>query len=424
MPDRTDSLRASPEATDRTTGDARLQAAFGSRLWLRIGMISGCVTVFLVAMWYMVIGTMLQDNGVPALGVDFIVYWSAAKLALAGNALEAFNLESLLAIHQVEGATWLPWLYPPGYLILLMPLGALSFMAAYLVFNTVSSIAFLAATRPFAGRATGIWIGIALAPTTLAAYMLGQTPLLWASGLLAALAALRNRREVLAGIFIGLLTLKPQLGILIPVALVAAGSWRAILSATATTLALVLIGTLAFGAAYWTEMFAIGGEHFERMRADIASRDQMISLYSGLAYLGLPEPVAFAGQMLATLIAALGTFLAWRSQTLSFDLKAAMLFSAVLLSSPYMWHYEAALLAPTLLFLLRAGVLRVTVPGLLVAGVLWLGVGPVMVMRILLLGQELPVRLFTTPIIVLAFAVTLTAVIKHLIAPGSQKRYQ
>ncbi len=406
--------------TDLELGDRAL-LPFAGQAGLRIGLIGAGATVFMVIMWYMLTSTVMSLDGDTSFGVDFIVYWSAAQLALEGNAVEAFNLESLEAIHQVENSAWLPWLYPPGYLILLMPLGALPFMPAFITYNTVSSLALIAAVRPLASKATGVWIGVALAPTTLAAYVLGQTPILWAAGLVAALGALGRGKEILAGVFIGLLTLKPQLGLLIPVALIAAGHWRTILSAALTTIALVVIGTLAFGMAYWSEFFAIGREHYDWMRTVIGDRDQMISLYSGLVYIGVPENIAFAGQMLGLVLAALGIFLAWRSDLVGFDLKAAMLFAGILVSSPYMWHYEAAFLAPLLLFLLRAGVLRPRGPDLTVGFLLWVGVGPVMVASILFLGSEIPIRPFVTPILLLAFAVTLWAVMARVVLRRSQR---
>ena len=56
----------------------------------------------------------------------------------------------------------------------------------------------------------------------------------------------------LAGVLFGLLTFKPQLGVLIPVALVAAGLWRAIAAAACVTaLARVVASGLVFGFDVW-----------------------------------------------------------------------------------------------------------------------------------------------------------------------------
>src|SRR6185437_7428179 len=55
-----------------------------------------------------------------------------------------------------------------------------------------------------------------------------------------------RRRPVLSGILFGLLAYKPQFGLLIPVALLMAGQWRAISAAALTVIALMAVTTLAF----------------------------------------------------------------------------------------------------------------------------------------------------------------------------------
>ena len=68
------------------------------------------------------------------------------------------------------------------------------------------------------------------------------TAALLVGGLLAA-----PKRPILAGVLFGLLTVKPQLGILIPFCLLASRNWRAFASAAVTTVTLVLLTGLAFG---------------------------------------------------------------------------------------------------------------------------------------------------------------------------------
>jgi hypothetical protein len=79
-----------------------------------------------------------------------------------------------------------------------------------------------------------------------------------------------KRRPILAGVFIGCLTYKPQFGILFPVALAAAHQWRALASASVTAAVLVGISIAVFGTGVWqalphqlaaqtTEVFLAGG---------------------------------------------------------------------------------------------------------------------------------------------------------------------
>ena len=56
---------------------------------------------------------------------------------------------------------------------------------------------------------------------------------------------------MLGGILLGLLTFKPQLGVLVPVALAASGLWRCMLSAGATLCFLVVATSALFGWDIW-----------------------------------------------------------------------------------------------------------------------------------------------------------------------------
>ena len=74
----------------------------------------------------------------------------------------------------------------------------------------------------------------------------GQNGFLTWALMIAGLAQL-GRRPVLSGVCFGLLTIKPQLGLLLPLMLVLTGQWRSIMAAIATTAALVVATGLLFG---------------------------------------------------------------------------------------------------------------------------------------------------------------------------------
>jgi len=67
-----------------------------------------------------------------------------------------------------------------------------------------------------------------------------------------------EKRPALAGLFIGLLCYKPQLGLLLPLVLIAGRHWRAFLCAAVTTIAFCAVATLVFGVencvAFWNNL--------------------------------------------------------------------------------------------------------------------------------------------------------------------------
>ncbi len=72
---------------------------------------------------------------------------------------------------------------------------------------------------------------------------------------------------------------------------------------------------------------------------------------------------------------ALSVLVFWRSRRLEFDAKVALLLTAILLSAPYLWYYEAAMTAAIGLFLVRAGILGRHPAHLALLAVLWIGAG-------------------------------------------------
>jgi hypothetical protein len=214
-----------------------------------------------------------------------------------------------------------------------------------------------------------------LAPAFLPALIIGQNSLIWLAVLLAALEALRQGRALVAGVLIGCLTLKPQLGVLLPLALLAAGQWRAILAATVTALLLAGVPTLLTGVEYWMLLAGLIAEHAERMVSLAGTLELTVGPGFLAAQLGATSALALGLQWGLLAVAALSVPVFWRSRRVGFDAKVALLLLATLISAPYLWYYEAALMAAAGLFLVRAGILTRHPAHLALLAFLWIGAG-------------------------------------------------
>ena len=122
-------------------------------------------------------------------------------------------------------------------------------------------------------------------------------------------------RPVLAGICLGLLTYKPQYGLLFPIVLIAAAHWRVFVSAGVTAIAMVFVSWLAFGTESWLAFF-----HWMPMFSQAfltegkATWWKLQSLFSMVRYFGGTEQLAWAFQWVLTASVAVVLALMWRSR--------------------------------------------------------------------------------------------------------------
>jgi hypothetical protein len=234
-------------------------SAASARHWLnaeRIRVYSWMIVLIFAVVFIVWTGLSLPDlvdrRGKP-IGADFMAFWSAARLALAGRPEAAFDGTAIAAIqHQAVPFLpniWYPWHYPPTWLLVVEPLGRLPYPAALAVFVLSTAALWALLVRQILPDRRA-WIVAAAAPAGLIGVFDGQNAFLTAS--LAGFALLwLDRRPFAAGIMIGLLAVKPHLALLFPLALLAEGRWRSIAAAAATVLALSAASLWAFGWGTW-----------------------------------------------------------------------------------------------------------------------------------------------------------------------------
>ncbi len=393
---------------EQNLADARVTLLSSRRITTLVLVGSGLTAIFTVLIvWVSFLLT--SADGPKAISIDFRVYWAAGKMALDGDLLGVFDTERLTAVHNVNPQYWMPWLYPPGFLFLVAPLGAVSFATGFAIFSLLTVTLMTLAVRPFAAGSWVAWLAFSIAPAYLPMLVQGQNGLIWLAGLLAAFAALRDERWILAGIFIGLLTIKPQYGLLIPVALVAAGLWRTFLSASATTLVVAAVPTIWTGLDYWGLFIQRMGEYHDTITTTLPSYALAVSPFSLFVQLGVDHGSALVAQGFVTLSLAICVFLIWRVRRVCFDTKAASLLIASFLGTPIMWYNETSFMALVGLFMIRAGLLGRSSLQMLLLLLLWFGAGPQVMAAFVGLGEEhFPWAMVTTPVMVLCLSLCLS----------------
>jgi len=281
--------------------------------------------------------------------MDFVSYWAAARLADSGNPAGAYDL----ALHRsvelgaipLGGA--LPFAYPPCFLLLLAPFGLLSYPAAAADWVLLTFAAYCAAMRRWAPAMP--WLALSF-PPLLANVITGQAGLLTAA-LFAGGMALLPKRPVAGGLLLGLLIVKPQLGLILPLALLAGREWRGLAGAAASAAGLVLLSLLLFGWAPWQAWLGNAGFIASIASEGLAGWHRMASVYGALRLAGASAGLAWAGHALVALAAAAAGAWVWYRKA-DPGARAAALAAATALASPYLFVYDTTILIVPFLWLI------------------------------------------------------------------------
>ena len=318
--------------------------------------------VLLIVVWLSPSEGLIDRTGKP-IGTDFVAFYTAGDLAARGQASAVYDVPALHAAEQrtVGGAVdAFPFAYPPSLLLALPALSALPYLVALPLWLIVTFLPFAAVVRWAAPHPVTLWLTLAL-PAAYLNVLHGQAGFLVAALFGGALVQL-ERRPVLAGVLLGVLTFKPQLGFLVPIALVAAGRWRAVAVAGATAIALMLASYAVFGAATWAAFLAGAEAARHHLETGELPWEKMHTVFAGARLIGVGVAGAYALQAAVSLAVAAAVWRAWRGPA-DPALKSALLTAGAVLAAPYGFEYDLVLLALPIAWLAWHGVQHGFRPG-------------------------------------------------------------
>jgi arabinofuranan 3-O-arabinosyltransferase len=341
-------------------------ATFSAASPLSLRRLIGVVSLSL-ALGYAVLlfGTYLQGHfltdpqGQP-IANDFVDVYAAGRLALEGAAATAYDwpLHKAAEVRALghDFANYYGWHYPPPFLFVAMALALLPYLGAALLWLLATLAAYAAALRAIIGESVGILLALGF-PAGIWNITAGQNGFLTAA-LISATLTLLERRPAVAGVCLGLLTYKPQFGLLFPLVLIIDRRWTTITVAALVALTLAAASWLAFGSASWQAFFhwmpvtshVVLGEG----RADFA---RLQSLFGLVRAHGGSAALAWSVQITGSLATAALVVWLWRRRA-PYELKAGALAAGALLATPYVYMYDVVVLGVAVAFLLRHALQR------------------------------------------------------------------
>jgi alpha-1,2-mannosyltransferase len=303
----------------------------------------------------------LRDRDGLIKGTDFLHFYTLGTLSLRGRGDLLYSMHTQAALIQTfapgaAGTLYVP-LYGPQVSLLFAPLARLPYTSALLVWLLLNAVIYALCVHavwrccPYL-RPHG-WTVLILAiafPGLFHLLTWGQTSGLALACFTLAFLALRAKRPVLAGLAIGSLIFKPQLGLAAAVLFLLIREWKVVLGAMIAASAQLGIGWWHYGTPvmrnYWHALLQV-----RDVLALLEPRPyQMHSLRAFWALL-VPWPaVAFALYVVSALAALALLLRCWPSRQ-SLELRYSALLLATILVSPHLTAYDLVILAPAFLLL-------------------------------------------------------------------------
>lgn len=296
---------------------------------------------------------------------DFMVFYTAARASIEGHLPLLFDGNAFTAQLNERFGDWLamplsihPWVYPPLFLLMVIPIGYLPFLTACGGFLLVTFIFLNCALRFYIPPGYQRWLcagSLLLSPATAFTVAVGQNSFLTAALLVGGFGLMR-RLPWLAGAMLGVLTCKPQLWVLIPVALFAAREWKVLAGAIASASLLTLVSLAVFGIEPWRQWLTLMlGSSPQYQQWLPLGRLNGQSIYTEAVLLGAAPGIASAIQNLVILLCAIVVWWTFRTSSMRRDLQLAVLLTMTILAAPHVSNYDAVMVTVAVsLFLCRA----------------------------------------------------------------------
>lgn len=306
--------------------------------------------------WILSSKGLVDPYGHP-LGADFMTPWAASRLALNHAPAAAYDMTRLWAAERAAvaypGVGYAGFYYPPMYLLIVLPLAMLPYVWSLIAWTVATLGAYLAAIWKIVPEWPVFWLALAF-PGALVNLTNGQNGFLTVALLGGALLSV-EQSPVLAGALFGLMSYKPQFGLLVPLFLLATGRWRALGAAAITVALLAALSYAMFGVQTWQAFFASiaftrhvvlehGGIGFEKLQ----------SIFAFARMWGFGVATSYAVQAAVSLMTATVAIWVW-VRSGDYWLQAAALATGTLLMSPYMMDYDLVILALPIAWLALAG---------------------------------------------------------------------
>jgi hypothetical protein len=303
----------------------------------------------------------LRDRAGNLKGTDFLHLYTLGSLALGHRGVDLYNMpvQSELAVSLVPAAAGIHYLplYPPQVSVFFAPFARLPYAWALALWLTLSAVVYglccyavWRACPSLRHEASSVLILALAYPAFWHLIAWGQTSALALICFTLAFFVLRAQHEFLAGVALGCLIFKPQLGVAVATLFLLTLRWKIIAGALLAASVELIPAFLYYGSEPFRE-WLLGLRNVPRVLSLFEPR--LFQTYSLRTFwiMLIPWRSAYLVLYLASGILVTAWMVAcWRSR-LSLPLRYSALLLATVLLAPHLTVYDLVILAPAFLLL-------------------------------------------------------------------------
>jgi glycosyl transferase family 87 len=313
--------------------------------------------------WLLLGGWIIGRDGMLR-SVDFCWIWVSGQFAASNNPAEIYNPASFTAAQDALFGTgecsFLHFSYPPTLLFFTYPVGLLPYTIAFVAWNVATLVLYLAAVYAIIPRSAAVIV--ALTPMAVALNVVSGHNGFLTAGLLGLSLIFVERRPWLSGFLFGLLSYKPQFGVLFPLALLVSRNWRALCCATASIVVLSAAAAAAFGYQGWPSFIDLLWHRNSSLSPDGDVELKLQSVYGLLHWADAGAWLSWTVHLTVAVVVVIAVCFAWVNP-IPYSLKAAILGIGAVTATPYVLQYDLCIVSIPVAFLIKDGMSRGFLPG-------------------------------------------------------------
>jgi len=327
---------------------------------LRVHGLLFAATIWVFYLWSLATPGLRDRNG-NLKGTDFLHFYTLGSLAMEHRGGDLYNVsvQTALAAQRVSDASGIRYLplYPPQVSLLFFPFAHLPYLwalacwwtATVLIYGLCCYAVWRACPRLRSWGWTAALLGVAY-PAFFHLIAWGQTSAIALACFTGAFLLLDSHRDFRAGLVLGCLVFKPQLGLAVALLFVATRSWRIVAGAGISAGLQLACGFFYYGWGAFRDWLQTLARIPLVLPALEPKPYQTHCLRTFWSMLVPWDGLAFGLYVISAAVVLAWTISIWKSRE-PLSLRYSALLLAAVLVSPHLTVYDLVILAPGILLL-------------------------------------------------------------------------